>query len=130
MGSTKDVREFIANSDCVVLPSYREGISMILLEAASMQKPIITTNVPGCRDVVEHNGSGFLCKPKDPQDLAIRMKTLLDLPAQKRLEMGKKSRDYVQKDFDEDLVINKYLKTIHISLNHYKPQKFILKSEA
>ncbi len=130
LGAVNDVREVIANSDCVVLPSYREGISMILLEAASMQKPIIATNVPGCRDIVEHNGSGFLCKPKNAQDLATQMQNLLNLPEETRLEMGKKSRNYVQKDFDEKLVIDKYLQTIQIYLNHYKAQKFVLKNSA
>jgi glycosyltransferase involved in cell wall biosynthesis len=128
LGPTNNVKKFIANADCVVLPSYREGISMILLEAASMQKPIITTNVPGCRDIVEHNGSGFLCKPKNVQDLANQMQNLLNLSFEQRLEMGQKSRNYVQKDFDENLVIDKYLQTIHIYLNHYKAQKFILKN--
>ncbi len=128
LGPTNDVRKFIANSDCVVLPSYREGISMILLESASMQKPIIATNVPGCRDIVEHNGSGFLCKPRNAQDLANQMQNLLNLPIAKRLEMGRKSRAYVKKDFDESLVIDKYLQAIQTYLNHYKAQKFVLKN--
>ena len=101
---------------------------MILLESASMQKPIIATNVPGCRDIVEHNGSGFLCKPRNAQDLANQMQNLLNLPIAKRLEMGRKSRAYVKKDFDESLVIDKYLQAIQTYLNHYKAQKFVLKN--
>ena len=69
LGSTDDVRPFIADADCVVLPSYREGTPRTLLEAAAMGKPLIATDVPGCRNVVEHGRNGFLCRVRDAEDL-------------------------------------------------------------
>jgi glycosyltransferase involved in cell wall biosynthesis len=112
LGSTDDVRDFIAEADCIVLPSYREGISKILLEAASMAKPIIASNVPGCRDIVEHGGSGYLCKVKDPVDLADKMKKMLSLSEEERNAMGMEGRVHVKRDFDEKIVIDRYLQAI------------------
>ena len=74
----KDVRPFIANADCVVMPSYREGMSNVLLEAASMARPLIATDVTGCRDIVEDGVNGLLCKVKDGKDLAEKMKRMMD----------------------------------------------------
>ena len=71
------MREIYLNSDIVVLPSWREGISMSLLEAGSMECPIITTNVPGCRDIVEHGISGLLVPPKDPIALELAIDFLI-----------------------------------------------------
>ena len=76
LGTTKDVREFIKLADCVVLPSYREGTPRTLLEAASIAKPIITTDVPGCHHVVSDKYNGLLCKLKDSSDLAQKMKDI------------------------------------------------------
>jgi glycosyltransferase involved in cell wall biosynthesis len=75
-GEKKDIRKFIAEADCVVLPSYREGTSNILLEAASMEKPIITTNTTGCKETVDDEVTGFLCKVKDATDLAEKMEKM------------------------------------------------------
>ncbi|HIP92930.1 MAG TPA: glycosyltransferase, partial [Desulfurobacteriaceae bacterium] len=99
-------------ADCIVLPSYREGIPRALLEAASMEKPIITTDVPGCREVVENGINGFLCKPKDSKDLAEKMEKMLNLKEEERIKMGKKGREKVIKSFDEKIVIQKYLDAI------------------
>ena len=112
LGSVEDVRPYIAEADCVVLPSYREGTPRSLLEAASMGKPIITTDAVGCRQVVEHGVNGFLCKAKDSADLASVMQRMLELTDQERMRMGKKSRDKMVREFDEQIVINKYLETI------------------
>ena len=64
LGTTDDVRTVIANVDCVVLPSYREGIPRTMLEAAAMAKPLIVSDAPGCKDVVINGKTGFLCKVK------------------------------------------------------------------
>ena len=69
LGETDNVLRYIEKATCIVLPSYREGTSRVLLEAAAMGRPIITTDVPGCREIVEHGKNGFLCKPKDKLDL-------------------------------------------------------------
>ena len=94
------------------MPSYREGLSRVLLEAASMAKPIITTDTPGCRDVVDDGVNGFLCKVKDSKDLADKMVKMLKLSEEERIKMGKAGREKIIKEFDEKIVIEKYLKAI------------------
>ncbi len=112
LGETDDVRSVIAQSDCVVLPSYREGLSRVLLEAASMARPLITTDVPGCKDVVDDGENGFLCKPKDAQDLALQMERMLQLPRDELEEMGKAGRSKIIEQYSEHLVVDKYLDAI------------------
>ncbi len=99
----------IARSDCVVLPSYREGLSRVLLEAASMARPLITTDVPGCKDVVVDGVNGFLCKPKDARDLALQMEKMLQLSRNELEEMGAAGRRKIIEEYSEHLVIDKYL---------------------
>lgn len=113
LGDTDDVPRFLADADCVVLPSfYREGVPRTLLEAAAMARPIITTDAIGCRDVVDHGLNGFLCTAKDPIDLAEKMMQMCSLPAEARLRMGRAGRRKVETEFDERLVIDKYLDAI------------------
>jgi glycosyltransferase involved in cell wall biosynthesis len=128
MGPTNDVRPFIAEADCVVLPSYREGISMILLESASMEKPIIASNVPGCRDIVEHGSSGYLCNVQDVYDLALKMEKMINLTDKERQEMGERGRDHIKREFDENIVLQKYLHTIDLLVTKSGSNKFILKN--
>jgi glycosyltransferase involved in cell wall biosynthesis len=109
LGTTNDVRGFIDAADCVVLPSYREGTPRTLLEAASSSKPIIATDVPGCNNVVEHNFNGFLCKPKDSSDLADKMKSMAALTNEQLKQFGTNGRAKMEAEYDESLVINKYL---------------------
>lgn len=112
LGTSDDVKSLITEADCVVLPSYREGLSRVLLEAASMAKPIITTNVPGCQEVVEDGFNGYLCNKKDSNSLAKQMKKMIALSADQRKEMGENGRKKVTKEFDEKIVIEKYIKAI------------------
>ena len=112
LGTDNDVASVIAKSDCVVLPSYREGLSRVLLEAASMAKPIVTTDVPGCRDVVEDGANGFLCRVKDAEDLALQMDKMIQLEPSKLIGMGKKGRDKVINEFNEKIVIDRYISAI------------------
>lgn len=108
----KDVRPFIANADCVVMPSYREGMSNVLLEAASMARPLIATDVTGCRDIVEDGINGLLCKVKSGTDLAEKMVTMMNLPATEREKMGQKGREKMIREFDKKIVIQMYLQAI------------------
>jgi glycosyltransferase involved in cell wall biosynthesis len=87
-----------------------------LLEAAAMGKPIITTNVVGCKEVVEHGVNGFLCEVKNAQDLALKMKEMLLLSADQRKLMGENGRLKMEKEFDENIVIQKYLQAIDLAL--------------
>ena len=116
LGVSDDVREHIASANCIVLPSYREGTPRTLLEAAAMGKPIITTNVVGCKEVVEHGVNGFLCEVKNAQDLALKMKEMLLLSADQRKLMGENGRLKMEKEFDENIVIQKYLQAIDLAL--------------
>ncbi|MBX2969745.1 MAG: glycosyltransferase family 4 protein [Cyclobacteriaceae bacterium] len=113
LGTTDDVRHFIQQADCVVLPSYREGTPRTLLEAASSSKPIIATDVPGCNQVVEHQVNGLLCKLKDADDLARQMRTLAGLDDNTLQTFGSNGRKKMETEFDESIVINKYLQAIH-----------------
>ncbi len=113
IGYSDDVMSWISQSDCVVLPSYREGLSRVLLEAASMAKPIITTDTPGCKDVVDHEVTGYLCEVKNAQCLAAQMEKKLQLTHAERVEMGKKGRQKVIVEFSEEIVIRKYLEIIN-----------------
>ena len=112
LGVADDVRPFIAASDCVVLPSYREGTPRTLLEAAAMGKPLVTTDVPGCREVVEHGKNGFLCEVRNPADLAQKLLDFIGLSDVQRSRMGQASRVKVERQFDENIVIQRYLETI------------------
>lgn len=112
LGAVDDVRPQVAAADCVVLPSYREGVPRTLLEAAAMARPIIASDVAGCVDVVEDGVNGMLCRARDAADLASRMLAMAALPASERERMGAAGRRKVEQQFDEGLVIAKYLEAI------------------
>lgn len=112
LGTTDDVRPYIRNATCVVLPSYREGVPRSLLEAAAMAKPIITTDAPGCRDVVDDGISGFLCQPRNAADLITKMQCFLSLGTAERIHMGMMGRRKMEREFSEEVVIKLYLDSI------------------
>jgi len=111
-GEVKDIRPFICMSDCVVLPSYREGIPRSLLEALAMEKPIITTNATGCREVVESGINGFSVPIRDYRALSESFCKIIELSPEERLKMGKAGREKVKKEFEEKIIIDAYLKEI------------------
>lgn len=109
LGATDDVVPYLRAADCVVLPSYyREGVPRILLEAACMGKPVIAADTPGCRDTVLDGVTGYLCRPRDSDDLAARMRHLLALPPRARLELGRRGRELMLARFDERQVLGRY----------------------
>lgn len=112
LGTTDDVRPFVAAADCVVLPSYREGTPRTLLEAAAMARPLIATDVPGCREVVEDGVNGFLCQARDARSLGGAMSRMLALAPEQRAAMGAAGRARMERDFDERIVIDRYLHAI------------------
>lgn len=112
LGTTDDVAAQIRQADCVVLPSYREGTPKTLLEAAAMGKPIVTTDVPGCRETVEHGRNGLLCQVRNAPDLAAKMLHILRLPAHTLEAMGTAGRQLAETKFDEQIVLNKYLEEV------------------
>lgn len=112
LGTTDDVRGYIEDADCIVLPSYREGTPRTLLEAASSAKPIIATDVPGCNHVVRNNFNGLLCKLKDANDLAEKMLQMASLEDEKLKVFGQNGRARMESEYDESVVINKYLSAL------------------
>lgn len=112
LGPTDDVRPFLKEADAVVLPSYREGVPRTLLEAAAMGRPVITTDAPGCRDTVVHGQTGLMCRVADAQDLAMQMLAFWAMPAADRAVMGERGRLRIEAEFDEQLVLNAYLREV------------------
>ena len=113
IGPRNDIPEILYFADIVVLPTYyREGIPRILLEAASMRKPIVTTDIPGCREIVENGVNGFIVPPKDSIALAKAIEKLI-LNEKLRKQMGKMSRKKVLEEFSLNIVFEQ-------TLNAYK----------
>lgn len=113
VGFHEDVRDVIHSHDCVVLPSYySEGVPKILLEAAGMGKPVITTDMPGCRDAVLDGVTGYLCKPQNVDDLVRKMKNMVELEIASFERMGVEARNKAVQEFDEKSIIEKYLSCI------------------
>jgi glycosyltransferase involved in cell wall biosynthesis len=112
LGSTDDVRPFLADADAVVLPSYGEGLSRVLLEALAMGKPIITTDAPGGRAVVDDGVNGFLVPPADAQALVGAVDAFAALPAHVRSAMGRCSRLKAEALYDEANVLPQYVELI------------------
>jgi glycosyltransferase involved in cell wall biosynthesis len=112
LGVTDDIQLYYETADCVVLPSYREGVPRTLLEAAAMELPIITTDAVGCRDAVEDGKTGFICKTRDAVDLARKMEKMIHLAPEEREAMGKAGRVKMEREFDERIVIDQYLSAI------------------
>ena len=113
LGSTDDVRPYFDAADCIVLPSYYpEGVPRALIEAAAMGKPVITTDTPGCRDVVDPGLTGYVCEPRSAESLASAMLQMVDLPREEQEAMGTRAREKAEHEFDEQLVIGAYLDVI------------------
>ncbi len=104
-GFYRDTQPFYAAADCIVLPSYHEGMSNVLLEAAAMGRPVIASDIPGCRETVEDGVSGFLCRVGDAHDLYEKMLAMTRLPTQKRAAMGTAARIRAERYFDRDRVV-------------------------
>ena len=113
-GFTKDVTPYINKAHCIVLPSYyNEGLSNTLLEGAASGRPLITTDIAGCRDVVENGINGFICKPRDANSLYNCMKRFISLTHEEKKAMGQASRIKVEQCFNRDLVVQAMLDEIN-----------------
>lgn len=104
-GFQKDVKPFIANCHCFVLPSWHEGMANTNLENAASGRPVITSNIPGCMEAVEDNKSGFLCTPRDGESLYNAMKRFLELSYEERKQMGQNGRKRMEERFDKKTVV-------------------------
>ncbi len=108
LGVVDDVRAAIAEAHCVVLPSYREGAPRTLIEAAALGRPLIATDVPGCRAVVDPEVSGFLCAARSSDSLAAACERFLDLDLDARAEMGQAARTKMEREYDQTIVVEAY----------------------
>jgi glycosyltransferase involved in cell wall biosynthesis len=104
-----DVRPFISAATAIVLPSYREGLSRALLEAAAMAKPLIGTDVPGVRELVIEGETGARCAPRDSRSLAGAMERIATAPAARLRQFGRNARDKVEREFSDRVVARAYL---------------------
>lgn len=126
LGFARNVFPFLLEADCFVLPtSYNEGVPRSLLEAASMEIPIITTVNKGCVDVVEDGENGFLCE-KNAEDLADKMEKIMFLPTSQRKVMGQNSRKKMISEFDMAHIIDKYAITVSTRLGIELEEKLSL----
>ncbi|HEU4704150.1 MAG TPA: glycosyltransferase family 4 protein [Sphingomicrobium sp.] len=114
LGESDDVRDAMEQADCIVLPSYREGLPRALLEGSAMGKPLIATDVPGCRDVVVDGNTGYLCAERSAESLAAAMERMIATPAAVRLRMGELGRRKIEQEFCESRVIAKYLDALGV----------------
>lgn len=111
LGHVSDMSTLLAKVDCVVLPTYYpEGVPRSLIEGAASGKLIITTDMPGCRDVVSLGETGYLVEPKSVKELVEAMLKVVSLPAHQRQKMQSMSRALAEERFDEQIVIDRYLK--------------------
>jgi len=108
LGTTSDVRPAIADASCVVLPSYREGAPRTLIEAAAMARPVITTDVPGCRSVVDRDVSGFLCDVRSAESLAAAIERFMKLAPDQKRSMGQAGRTKMEREYDQAIVVEAY----------------------
>lgn len=107
-GQVNDVRPFIESCDCVVLPSYREGLPRSILEAFSMEKLVVVSDVPGCRELVTNGLNGFLCRPGDSKSLVRALKSFMLLEEDKKTSLGKQNRILVAERYSDEVIYNYY----------------------
>ena len=111
-GFKKNTRDFICQSDVVVLPSYREGIPRVILEAFAMGKPSITTDAPGCKHVVDHNENGLICKVRDEKSLYDAMETFILLSGTEKIKMGINARKKAEEVYSIGQIVKTYLSVL------------------
>lgn len=112
-GYQADVRPFIEASHCFVLPSYHEGMANTNLECASMGRPLITSDIPGCREAVVLGESGLLCRSQDAESLYEAMRAFLEMSHDRRAAMGRAGRSHMEKVFDKRVVVEKTIAALY-----------------
>ena len=113
-GLVDDVQKYEKECHCLILPSYHpEGISNVLLEAAAIGRPIITTNRIGCKETVNNNITGYLIKEKDSKDLIDKIEAFISLNNDDKKEMGLLGRKKIEKEYDRNIVVNEYINLIY-----------------
>lgn len=111
-GFQEETRPYYVMADCIVLPSYHEGMSNVLLEASAMGRPVITSDIPGCREAVEDGKSGYLCEMKNADMLFEKMKMMADKSLEEIEEMGRCAREHMEKLFDKNRIVEQTVEII------------------
>lgn len=109
LGQLLDPRAEMSRAACIVLPSYHEGMANTLLEGAAMGKPLVATNINGCREAIEEGVTGYLCQPKDAKSLTTALEKIINLSTEERIQMGKKGREKIIREFNREDVVNIYI---------------------
>ena len=112
LGPTEDVRPYISEASVVVLPSYREGLPRSLLEGGAMARPLIATDVPGCREIVKDGVTGLLCQVRSASSLAGAMARFAEMGVDQRQSLGDAARAKIEAEYDERAVIDAYLEVL------------------
>ena len=113
-GFQQDPRPYYKNADCIVLPSYHEGMSNVLLEAAATGRPLITSDIPGCREAVEDGNTGFLVQVKNSESLYEAMKKVLKMSAEEREAMGNAGHEKMEREFRKEMVVAETIKALGV----------------
>lgn len=111
-GQVEDMMTMYENSSCIIHPTYHEGMSNVLLESCACARPVIATDIPGCRECVKDGENGFLVKVGDSKDLIKKVENFLSLSIEKREKMGLAGRKLVEKKFDRRIVVEKYMEEL------------------
>lgn len=112
LGFHPDVHEYIRNASALVLPTYHEGMSNVLMEASATGRPVIASNISGCREVFEEGVTGFGCEAKSSEDLVRALSEFLKLSVEERAKMGHHARVKMEKEFDREKVADAYMEEI------------------
>lgn len=113
LGTTSDVRPYLKDVHCTIMPSYHEGMSNVNLESAANGRPVITTDVPGCRETVDDGVTGILVKAKDTNSLIEGVERFLAMSYEQKKQMGLEGKKKVEREFDRQIVIDAYLDAIN-----------------
>lgn len=120
-GMVDNVLNYLEETHCTVLPSYYpEGMSNVLLESCASGRPIITTDRPGCGEIVDDGANGFIVKAKDTEDLVRKMIAFIEMPYAQKVNMGLSARLKVESQFNRDIVVGKYLEAVNLICDRYK----------
>ena len=111
-GSVPDVRPYMQDSWCTVHPSYHEGMANVLLESAAAGRPVITTDVSGCREAVNDGVTGLLCAARDAASLTAALERFIAIPYEEKVHMGLAGREKMQREFDREMVVKAYLEAL------------------
>lgn len=112
-GFQNDILPFIQNSSCTINPSHTEGMSNVLLESAACGRPIIASNIPGCKEIVSEDVNGYTFEVKSSSNLIQRIEKFIWLSHQQKIQMGLKGRQKIEIEFDRQIVVNRYIDLIN-----------------